>query len=54
MIRHDEVDAQVTGVPGGIGAPDAAVHGDDQVNALAVQPIDRSRLKSVAVLQAFT
>ncbi len=53
MIRDDEIDSHVARAPGGVGAADAAVHRHDQVHTVVFQPIDRRRLQTVAVAQAF-
>ena len=51
MVGDDQVDAELARAPRGVGAADAAVHRDDQRDAVGVQPLDRRRLQAVAVLQ---
>ena len=52
VIGDDEVDAERGGKGGLLHAGDAAVHGDQQAGALAVQVLDGITAQSVAILDA--
>ena len=51
VIRDDQVDAELVRPPPGVGAANAAIDGDDQLNAIRVQSLDRDRQKPITVLQ---
>ena len=53
VIGDDEVHAKFTRAAGRVGAADAAVHRDDQPDALAVETFDGCRLQAVAVAEPF-
>ena len=51
VVGDDEVEAELARPARRLGAPDAAIHRDDQRDAFRVQPLDRRRLQAVAVAQ---
>ena len=51
MVGDDQVDAEFVGPARRLGAADAAVHRDDHLHALGVQPLHGRRLQAVAVAQ---
>ena len=53
MVRDDQIDPELARPPRGIGATNAAVHRDDERDAICVEAIDRGRLQPIAILQAF-
>ncbi len=52
VVGDDQIEAERARVPRRVGRADAAVHRDDQDDAVGVQPIERGRLQPVAVAQA--
>ena len=50
VVGDDQIDAELARAARRVGAADAAVHRDDERDAVGVQPVDRRRLQAVAVL----
>ncbi len=50
MVGHDQIDAEFPRTVGCLGGANAAVHRDHERGARRVQPLDRGRLKTIAVL----
>jgi hypothetical protein len=51
VVGDDEIEAQLARASRRVGAADAAVHGDDDLDALGVEPLERGRLQAVAIAE---